>query len=71
MDTRRSRRTIRALAVLACIAISGAGASGCTDNKGDTVAVIGDSITALDQAAVQQQLGKKFAFTISGNFGLS
>lgn len=43
--------------------------AGCADNKGDSVAVLGDSITTFDQADMQQQLGGDFKLTISGNFG--
>jgi lysophospholipase L1-like esterase len=42
---------------------------GCANNKGDSVAVLGDSITTFDQADMQQQLGGDFKLTTSGNFG--
>lgn len=50
---------------LSCTALT----MGCANNKGDSVAVLGDSITTLDQADMQQQLGGDFKLTISGNFG--
>ncbi len=43
--------------------------AGCASNKGDSVAVLGDSITTLDRADMQAQLGGDFKLTISGNFG--
>lgn len=45
-------------------------ASGCAGrNSGDSVAVIGDSITSFDQPDLEHQLGHDFHLTISGNFG--
>jgi lysophospholipase L1-like esterase len=44
--------------------------AGCgVGNRGDSVAVLGDSITSLDQADLQAQLGGDYQLVISGNFG--
>lgn len=41
---------------------------GCAD-AGERVAVLGDSITALDQEALTEDLGDEYRLSISGNFG--
>ena len=43
-------------------------ATGCS-NTGDSVAVVGDSITALDQTAMDEQLGSDYELVVTGNFG--
>ena len=41
----------------------------CSDNSGDSVAIVGDSITTFDREAAQDDLGQDYELTISGNFG--
>lgn len=65
--TARSR-TARHVGVLLAVVVVGF-LAGCASNKGDSVAVLGDSITTLDQADLQSQLGGDYRLTISGNFG--
>lgn len=43
-------------------------ATACS-NRGDVVAVVGDSITALDQGLLEEQLGSDYQLQITGNFG--
>ena len=53
----------------AFLAVSLLFAPSCSDNSGDSVAVLGDSITSLDQADLNSTLGGDYELTISGNFG--
>ena len=53
---------------LLVLLVAGPVAVACS-NKGDSVAVIGDSITALDQSAMNEQLGGTYEFVVTGNFG--
>ena len=57
------------LAALALVALGSGLLASCSDNRGDSVAVLGDSITTLDETDIRTQLGDEFSFTISGNFG--
>jgi lysophospholipase L1-like esterase len=57
------------LAALALVALGSGLLASCSNNKGDSVAVLGDSITTLDETDIRTQLGEEFSFTISGNFG--
>lgn len=57
-------------AVLALILVLVAVASSCVD-AGERVAVLGDSITALDAGALDADLGDDYRFAISGNFGMT
>jgi lysophospholipase L1-like esterase len=59
--------TPRRLAVLVLVAVV-AVAAAC-GNRGDVVAVVGDSITALDQGSLEEQLGGDYQLQITGNFG--
>ncbi len=44
--------------------------AGCGNpNKGDSVAVIGDSITVFDQTELQSRLGRDFELVVSGSTG--
>lgn len=54
--------TLMALLALASVA------TGCS-NAGDSVAVVGDSITALDESTLKEQLGDRYALFVTGNFG--
>ena len=56
----------------AAVAVLSCGLAGCANpNEGDSVAVIGDSITDLDQTDLHEQLGDEYQLVISGNFGSS
>ncbi len=56
--------------VVAVAALSGMvlATSGCS-NAGDSVVVLGDSITALGYGSLEENLGGTYALSISGNFG--
>ena len=46
------------LALMATVAVLGGGLAGCGNpNQGDSVAIIGDSITDFDQTDLHEQLG--------------
>jgi lysophospholipase L1-like esterase len=73
MPSRRVRLSAmqirRAVAcTLLALLVAGPFAMACS-NKGDSVAVIGDSITALDQSAMNEQLGGTYELVVTGNFG--
>lgn len=63
-----NRLRSKAAAAVAIVA-AGAGVLGCSDNSGDSVAILGDSITSLDEADLNSSLGGDYELTISGNFG--
>lgn len=42
---------------------------GGDSNSGDSVAVLGDSITSLDQPGLEEQFSDEYELVISGNFG--
>lgn len=54
--------------LVAMVAVVAMLPAGCAD-AGPRVAVLGDSITALDAEALQSSLGDDYRFAISGNFG--
>lgn len=58
----------RSLTLSVLIVLVLATTAGCS-NKGDSVAVMGDSITALDQSTMEEQLGGDYELFITGNFG--
>ena len=62
------RRRVPTVTAAALLAASVLATSGCVDS-GERVAVLGDSITALDAEALEGALGEDYRFTISGNFG--
>ena len=53
--------------LLALLALTPA-VTGCS-NAGDSVAVVGDSITALDESTLKEQLGDRYELFVTGNFG--
>lgn len=56
----------------AAVAVLSCGLAGCANpNEGDSVAVIGDSITDFDQTDLHEQLGDEYHLVISGNFGFT
>ena len=62
------RRVLMAGAISMAVAALLVGATACS-SSGDAVAVVGDSITALDQPALEEDLGDSYRFTVTGNFG--
>lgn len=52
-------------AVLSVLVVA---SSGCS-NAGDSVVVLGDSITALGHGSLEESLGDTYGLSISGNFG--
>ncbi len=58
------------LHLMAMVAMLSFGLAGCGNpNQGDSVAIIGDSITDFDQTDLNDQLGDDYHLVISGNFG--
>ena len=65
-----SRR--RSVLLAATMAVIASGLAGCgNSNEGDSVAIIGDSITDFDQTDLHEQLGDTYHLVISGNFGFT
>lgn len=59
----RTPRLVLALVLLLALAL------GCSGSSGDRVAVVGDSITSLDQNEIQTQIGADHEVEVTGNFG--
>lgn len=57
-------RVVSAVVVSLVLVVS----SGCS-NAGDSVVVLGDSITALGYGSLEENLGGTYALSLSGNFG--
>jgi lysophospholipase L1-like esterase len=54
---------------LLAVSVLAAGATGCSSNQGDAVAVVGDSITSFDKPALRDDLRPRYETTIVGDFG--
>ena len=57
-----------AVPVLTTIALT-SWLAGCSSGPEESVAIVGDSITAFDQTALNEQLGGDFELVITGNYG--
>lgn len=62
----------RGLPLIAMVAVLGGGLVGCGNpNEGDSVAIIGDSITEFDESDLQEKLGSEYHLVVSGSFGFT
>lgn len=57
------------LVVIPLLVLSLAAVAGCSSGPKDSVAIVGDSITAFDETDLHQQLGGDFDLVITGNYG--
>ncbi len=64
---RPTRFPVAAATAVAVVALVG---TGCV-NAGDSVAILGDSITALGYGSLEESLGDTYGLAITGNFGMT